>query len=60
MTCLAWVPDPRQYLAVLRFERDGQTWKSVSCEMATFVPLRKGVCADIYTLVSVAEGKVRV
>jgi protein-L-isoaspartate(D-aspartate) O-methyltransferase len=33
------------------FERDGDTWKTVSCEMATFVPLRKGVCDDIYTLV---------
>ena len=35
------------------FERDGDaTWKTVSCEMATFVPLRKGVCDDIYTLVA--------
>ncbi|SDG41339.1 protein-L-isoaspartate(D-aspartate) O-methyltransferase [Sinosporangium album] len=33
------------------FERDGDTWKTVSCEMATFVPLRKGVCDDVYTLV---------
>jgi protein-L-isoaspartate(D-aspartate) O-methyltransferase len=42
------------------FERDGQTWKAVSCEMATFVPLRKGVCDDIYTLVHMAgEGNVR-
>ncbi|MEV5413393.1 methyltransferase, FxLD system [Thermopolyspora sp. NPDC052614] len=42
------------------FERDGRTWKAVSCEMATFVPLRKGVCDDIYTLVSMAgEGDVR-
>ncbi|WP_405088645.1 methyltransferase, FxLD system [Microbispora sp. NBC_01389] len=42
------------------FERDGQTWKAVSCEMATFVPLRKGVCDDIYTLVSMAgDGNVR-
>ncbi|MCX4659134.1 methyltransferase, FxLD system [Streptomyces uncialis] len=42
------------------FERDGDTWKTVSCEMATFVPLRKGVCDDIYTLVRMeGEGNVR-
>ncbi|WP_240152062.1 methyltransferase domain-containing protein [Streptomyces mobaraensis] len=42
------------------FERDGDTWKAVSCEMATFVPLRKGVCNDTYTLVPMAgEGNVR-
>ncbi|MFE0901578.1 methyltransferase, FxLD system [Streptomyces smyrnaeus] len=42
------------------FERDGDTWKTVSCEMATFVPLRRGVCDDIYTLVHMAgEGNVR-
>jgi protein-L-isoaspartate(D-aspartate) O-methyltransferase len=42
------------------FERDGDTWKAVSCEMATFVPLRKGVCDDIYTLVPMAgDGDVR-
>jgi protein-L-isoaspartate(D-aspartate) O-methyltransferase len=42
------------------FERDGHTWKAVSCEMATFVPLRKGVCDDVYTLVPMAgEGNVR-
>ncbi|WP_063794149.1 methyltransferase, FxLD system [Streptomyces graminilatus] len=42
------------------FERDGDTWKAISCEMATFVPLRKGVCDDIYTLVPMAgEGNVR-
>ncbi|MFG2430374.1 methyltransferase, FxLD system [Streptomyces sp. NPDC048590] len=42
------------------FERDGDTWKTVSCEMATFVPLRKGVCDDVYTLVPMAgEGTVR-
>ncbi|MER5440815.1 methyltransferase, FxLD system [Streptomyces sp. NPDC002790] len=42
------------------FERDGQTWKTVSCEMATFVPLRKGVCDDVYTLVPMAgDGNVR-
>ncbi|WP_055483761.1 methyltransferase, FxLD system [Sphaerimonospora mesophila] len=42
------------------FERDGDTWKAVSCEMATFVPLRKGVGDDIYTLVPLAgEGNVR-
>lgn len=41
-------------------ERDGDTWKTVSCEMSTFVPLRKGVCDDIYTLVPMAgEGNVR-
>ncbi|MFC5829512.1 methyltransferase, FxLD system [Nonomuraea insulae] len=36
------------------FERDGDTWKSVSCEMATFVPLRKGICDDLYTRVQIA------
>ncbi|WP_240796303.1 methyltransferase, FxLD system [Streptomyces sp. RFCAC02] len=42
------------------FERDGDTWRTVSCEMATFVPLRKGVCDDIYTPVHMAgEGNVR-
>ncbi|MFJ2509841.1 methyltransferase, FxLD system [Streptomyces griseoviridis] len=42
------------------FERDGDTWKTVSCEMATFIPLRKGVCDDLYTLVPMAgEGTVR-
>ncbi|MER6079241.1 methyltransferase, FxLD system [Streptomyces sp. NPDC001833] len=42
------------------FERDGDTWKTVSCEMATFVPLRKGVCDDVYTLLPMAgEGNVR-
>ncbi|MDX2680053.1 methyltransferase, FxLD system [Streptomyces soliscabiei] len=42
------------------FERDGDTWKTVSCEMCTFVPLRKGVCDDVYTLVPMAgEGNVR-
>jgi protein-L-isoaspartate(D-aspartate) O-methyltransferase len=42
------------------FERDGDTWKTVSCEMATFVPLRKGICDDTYTLVPMAgEGNVR-
>ncbi|MCW8095851.1 methyltransferase, FxLD system [Streptomyces tauricus] len=42
------------------FERDGDTWKTVSCEMATFVPLRKGVCDDVYTLIPMAgEGNVR-
>ncbi|MFE5326210.1 methyltransferase, FxLD system [Embleya sp. NPDC056575] len=42
------------------FERDGRTWKTVSCEMATFVPLRKGVCDDVYTLVPMeGEGNVR-
>jgi protein-L-isoaspartate(D-aspartate) O-methyltransferase len=42
------------------FERDGDIWKTVSCEMATFVPLRKGVCDDLYTVVPMAgEGNVR-
>ncbi|GLY81999.1 methyltransferase, FxLD system [Actinoallomurus iriomotensis] len=42
------------------FERDGDTWKTVSCEMATFVPLRKGVCDDVYTLIPHnGEGDVR-
>jgi len=42
------------------FEREGKAWTTVSCEMATFVPLRKGVCDDIYTLVPmVGEGNVR-
>lgn len=42
------------------FERDEDTWKTVSCEMATFVPLRKGVCDDICTIVPMAgEGSVR-
>ncbi|WP_461001106.1 methyltransferase, FxLD system [Streptomonospora sediminis] len=41
------------------FERDGDTWKTVSCEMATFIPLRHGVCDDIYTRVPMAgEGNV--
>ncbi|WP_338595444.1 methyltransferase, FxLD system [Saccharopolyspora sp. SCSIO 74807] len=35
------------------FEREanGLTWKTVSCEMATFIPLRKGVADDIRTVV---------
>ncbi len=42
------------------FERDGETWKTVSCEMATFIPLRKGVCDNVYTLVPMTgEGNVR-
>ncbi|WP_246083719.1 methyltransferase, FxLD system [Nonomuraea diastatica] len=42
------------------FERDGDTWKTVSCEMATFVPMRKGVCDDVRTTISMAgEGNVR-
>ncbi len=42
------------------FERDGDTWKTVSCEMCTFIPLRKGVCDDVYTVVPMAgEGNVR-
>ncbi|MEV6986494.1 methyltransferase, FxLD system [Sphaerisporangium sp. NPDC051017] len=43
------------------FEHNGDdTWRTVSCEMATFVPLRKGICDDLYTLVSHnGEGNVR-
>ncbi|MDS1272435.1 methyltransferase, FxLD system [Lipingzhangella sp. LS1_29] len=42
------------------FERDGDTWTTVSCEMATFIPLRRGVCGDIYTLVEMeGQGNVR-
>ncbi|WUH90316.1 methyltransferase, FxLD system [Streptomyces sp. NBC_00433] len=42
------------------FERDGDTWRTVSCEMCTFIPLRKGVCDDVYTRVPHAgEGNVR-
>ncbi|CCK32117.1 protein-L-isoaspartate(D-aspartate)O-methyltransferase [Streptomyces davaonensis JCM 4913] len=42
------------------FERDGETWTTVSTEMMTFVPLRKGVCNDIRTMVDMAgEGNVR-
>lgn len=33
------------------FERDGDAYRTVSCEMATFIPLRKGVCDDIRTIV---------
>ncbi|MGW0891095.1 methyltransferase, FxLD system [Saccharopolyspora sp. NPDC002578] len=35
------------------FEREanGLTWKTVSCEMATFIPLRKGVADDVRTVV---------
>ncbi|WP_416976951.1 methyltransferase, FxLD system [Streptomyces sp. T028] len=44
----------------LAFERDGQTWRTVSTEMMTFVPLRKGVCNDIRTMVDMSgEGDVR-
>ncbi|MCX4884790.1 methyltransferase, FxLD system [Streptomyces sp. NBC_00847] len=42
------------------FERDGQTWRTVSTEMMTFVPLRKGVCNDVRTMVDMAgDGDVR-
>lgn len=42
------------------FERDSGTWRTVSCEMATFVPLRKGTRADVCTIVPLAgEGNVR-
>jgi protein-L-isoaspartate(D-aspartate) O-methyltransferase len=41
------------------FERDGATWKTVSCEMATFVPLRKSSGDDTYLLIPMAgEGNV--
>ncbi|MET7717815.1 methyltransferase, FxLD system [Streptomyces sp. NPDC005407] len=41
------------------FEREGQTYKTVSSEMMTFVPLRKGVCNDIRTMVDMTgEGDV--
>jgi Protein-L-isoaspartate carboxylmethyltransferase len=44
-------------------ERDSDThrdtYKTVSCEMASFIPLRKGVCDDIRTRVRMAgEGNV--
>ena len=43
----------------IAFERDGKVWKSVSSEMATFVPLRKGICDDIRTTTRFAgEGNV--
>jgi len=43
------------------FERDGGTWKTVSCEMATFVPMRKGSFDDIRTIIPMAgEGNVRI
>ncbi|KUO04822.1 methyltransferase, FxLD system [Streptomyces caeruleatus] len=42
------------------FERDGQTWKTVSTEMMTFVPLRNGICDDLRTMTDMAgEGDVR-
>ncbi|SEK44387.1 methyltransferase, FxLD system [Streptacidiphilus jiangxiensis] len=42
------------------FERDGQTWKTSSDEMSTFVPLRKGICDDVYTRVQHdGDGDVR-
>ncbi|MFI0724362.1 methyltransferase, FxLD system [Streptomyces sp. NPDC021224] len=42
------------------FERDGDVWRTVSCEMASFIPLRKGVCDDLRTVVPLAgEGNVR-
>ncbi|MBO2461758.1 methyltransferase, FxLD system [Actinomadura violacea] len=41
-------------------ERDGVTWRTTSCEMATFVPLRKGVCDDVRTLIPHAgDGNIR-
>ncbi|SDM13796.1 protein-L-isoaspartate(D-aspartate) O-methyltransferase [Nonomuraea maritima] len=42
------------------FERDGETWKTVSCEMATFVPMRKGICDDVRTTICLAgQGDVQ-
>lgn len=42
------------------FERDGDVWRTVSCEMAGFIPPRKGVCDDVCTVVPMAgEGNVR-
>lgn len=35
--------------ALERDPNNDTTWRTVTCEMATFVPLRKGVCDDIYT-----------
>jgi protein-L-isoaspartate(D-aspartate) O-methyltransferase len=32
---------------VLAFERDGELWQTVSNEMATFMPLRKGIADDV-------------
>ncbi|WP_129842910.1 methyltransferase, FxLD system [Streptomyces sp. RFCAC02] len=41
------------------FERDGDTWRTVSSEMATFVPMREGALDDVRTLVRMAgEGDV--
>ncbi|NKY96691.1 methyltransferase, FxLD system [Nocardiopsis alborubida] len=43
------------------FERDGNCWRTVSCEMSTFVPLREGVCNDVYTRVPLqGEGALHV
>lgn len=36
---------------VLAFERDGDLWKAVSNEMATFMPLRKGIADDVRLIV---------
>ncbi|MEV0636431.1 methyltransferase, FxLD system [Streptomyces sp. NPDC050619] len=42
------------------FERDGQTWRTVSTKMMTFIPLRKGVCDDVRTMIDMTgEGDVR-
>ncbi|WP_301175513.1 methyltransferase, FxLD system [Actinomadura geliboluensis] len=42
------------------FEREGDTWKAVSCEMATFVPLRKGIGDDTRTMIPMhGDGNVR-
>ncbi len=44
----------------IAFERDGDTWRSVSSEMATFMPLRKGICNDERTTTTLAgEGNVK-
>ncbi|GAA1926906.1 hypothetical protein GCM10009716_38700 [Streptomyces sodiiphilus] len=42
------------------FERDGQTWRTVSTEMMTFVPMRKSVGTDVRTMLDMAgEGDVK-
>ncbi len=44
----------------IAFERDGDTWTSVSSEMATFMPLRNGICDDERTIIRLAgAGDVR-
>ncbi|RBQ21136.1 methyltransferase, FxLD system [Spongiactinospora rosea] len=43
------------------FEDNGDgTWRTVSCEMATFIPLRKGIGDDLYIRIPITgEGNVR-